>query len=114
MVRFLETNDGVWDNLLVNKTLSILTAFVNGGQNLPTKADILRIKSNSKKGFSTSLPIKKHRKLSKQAKLMVNNATKSIVSLDQTISQIRMRKNIQESSGTSGWKVELHNTAKRL
>jgi len=54
--------EAMWDELLVEKPISILTPFVRGRQSLPTVEDLRRITSRSAKTLITTLPNRSHPK----------------------------------------------------
>ena len=105
----------VWDKLLSEDSLAILTPFTRGKNKLPSIEDIQRIGSQNKKSFitaniNTNLLIKKKDKLVKR---FTDKYTRYIRYAEFPCGQIKLKKNIFETKG-SEWKIELINGAREL
>ena len=107
-------NDQVWEQLLSDNPRAVLTPFVNGRTQLPLERDIVRIKSKTKYCYSTSITHLKHRKFSRDTKLLVRSATRSFHSCDNTIGHVCVRTKIPSSPGSSSWSVVLDKQSTQL
>jgi hypothetical protein len=107
-------NDRVWEQLLSDNPRAVLTPFVNGRTQLPLERDVVRIKSKTKYCYSTSIPHLKHRKFSRDTKLLVRSATRNFHSCDNTIGHVRARTKIPNSPGSSSWNVVLDKQSTQL
>lgn len=104
----------VWDNLLSDESLAILTPFTRG-KKLPSESDIQRIISMKKKSYITSnihknLSIKKRDKLVKR---FTDKYTKYIRFAEHPCGQIKLKKNIIDKDHRC-WDIELLNGAIEL
>lgn len=111
---FTGDNNGIWERLLGDNPHALLTSFVNGSTKLPKDEDIARIKLKTTNSYITSAPHLKHRKFSRNTKLLVHSATKSFHSCDNTIGHIRARIKISDSPGPSSWSIHLDKQSRRL
>ncbi|MCQ4313483.1 MBL fold metallo-hydrolase [Pseudomonas stutzeri] len=103
-------HDGVWEKMLVEKPISILTPY-NRGYKLPKKEDIDRISSLSDKTYTTRI-VRSGRTVnrSKSVLKMIDATVKEISVIDTGVGHIRATL----PSGQTEWHVELLNGAQVL
>jgi len=105
-------NPIVWQDMLKEESISLLTPFVQGNVQLPTKQDIRRICTRCNKAYITAKPIIKRRKREKIVEQFVSGATRSIRPLFGSYGQVRLRSSIE--TGLHDWKIDLIGDATQL
>jgi beta-lactamase superfamily II metal-dependent hydrolase len=101
----------VWSEMLIDEPLAVLTPFVNGRTELPTRSDVRRIQGQTPNTFSTNKilsnqQIKRHGAVEK----MIKETVKTIRVIPNTPGHVRLRKTVVGTSNTN-WSVELFDGA---
>jgi hypothetical protein len=100
----------VWSEMLTEEPFAVLSPFVNGKTELPTRADIRRIRALTPNAFSTNKllsnqQIKRHGAVEK----MIKETVKAIRVIPNTPGHVRLRKTV--GAGDSNWSVQLFDGA---
>lgn len=104
----------VWNEMLEDEPVAILTPFINGKTILPEKGDASRICLQTSIAYSTAST--KERQIKSRSNVVnktISEAVKSIREVPSATGHIRLRKNILAGPGIA-WKVELFGTALHL
>ena len=102
----------IWDEMLIDNPLAILTPFTLGSIKLPQKSDVERILATTDYCYITSEPKKKNVKIANKIdKAMASAAIKRTL-VHSGFGQIRLKSDI--NSNQNEWRTELINDAKKL
>jgi hypothetical protein len=101
----------VWSEMLTDEPTAVLTPFVNGRVELPTRSDVRRICGQTPNAFSTNKvlinqQIKRHGAVEK----MIKETVKSIRTIPSTPGHVRLRKNVVGTE-KSNWSIDLFDGA---
>ncbi|MEM9347350.1 MAG: MBL fold metallo-hydrolase [Planctomycetota bacterium] len=106
-------DDRIWNEMLYPSPLSMLTPWVRGSKDLPTKDDVQRIKAKTDKLFTTVWPprVSARRKMPAIDREMKAIAGKKQSALRNKPGHIRARRKI---NGESEWEIQLLDGARAL
>lgn len=106
-------NPNIWTRLLTDNPYALLTPFKNGSVNLPKPGDVKRICEFTDNAFITSKAKPTKIKREKVVEQFIKSATKSIVPINTSFGQIKIRTKVSEPENwkvlLSGAAVSLHN-----
>lgn len=96
--------------MLEKEPIAVLTPFVKGKVNLPTRQDVKRISARTDKAYSTSIP--EHKSKNKRPKIVekqIQEMVRSICKMPYSTGQIRLR--IKSTDKNPPWTTELFGNA---
>ncbi len=100
----------VWNEMLHQDPFAVLTPFVNGSINLPTRQDVHRICQMTPNAFSTTrLTVDRQKKRHGALERTIKEVVRKIRTIPNVPGHIRLRKTLSNSD--PAWQVELFDGA---
>ena len=99
----------VWSEILEEEPFALVTPFVGGGTNLPTRRDTERICGRTPNAYSSANPLERHtRKRYGAVEKTIRETVRKMRTISATTGHVRLRRKIFDKNN---WTVELFNGA---
>lgn len=103
-------NSQVWDEMIHNQPISVLTPFIKGSNRLPTRKDVKRIVAKSQKSYSTStFKTKRIKGRPKVVEEFIQQTVRSIRPVFSSFGYVRLC--VKPDSKNFNWNVDLFGDA---